>query len=152
MNLHWITGFIDSTQERLFDNDLVGGMDAVTRTNTYEGQSYSTELRLEQTGDAFDWVVGFLYADDEQTQENNVAVGSNPTATINGVGVLPPFPAGLGLALNMKSYEVQSIAAFADFTWHATDTMDVIFGGRYTSDDVDNSVTSFAPSTRAAAW
>ena len=143
MTLHWITGFIDATQDRLFDNDLIGGADTLVRTNLYEGNSVSTELRLESSGDTLDWVVGFLYASDEQTQENNVAIATNATATLGGVGWLPPFPEGLGLALNSKSFEVESIAVFADFTFHAGDRWDITVGGRYTDDTVDNSVLSF---------
>ena len=144
MSLHWITGIIDATQKRKFDNDLVGGADTLVRTNTYEGQSVSTELRLAKSGDIGDWVIGMLYAKDEQTQENNVAIGSNATATLGGVGWLPPFPAGLGLALNSKKFDVQSLAVFVDYTWHASDTIDVTLGGRYTNDEVDNSLRAFA--------
>ena len=143
MTLHWITGFIDATQDRLFDNDLIGGADTLVRTNLYEGNSVSTEFRLEKSGDVIDWVVGGLYASDEQTQENNVAIATNATATLGGVGWLPPFPEGLGLALNSKSFEVESIAVFADFTFHAGDRWDITVGGRYTDDSVDNSVRSF---------
>jgi len=148
MTLHWITGFIDATQDRLFDNDLIGGADTLARTNLYEGNSVSTELRLENSGDTIDWIVGFLYASDEQTQENNVAIASNATATNGGVGWLPPFPPGLGLALNNKSFDVESIAVFADFTFHAGDQWDITIGGRYTDDQVDNSLAAFgiAPS------
>jgi iron complex outermembrane receptor protein len=38
---------------------------------------------------------------------------------------------------------VESIAIFADFTWHAGDRWDITIGGRYTDDSVDNSVASF---------
>jgi iron complex outermembrane receptor protein len=144
LTLNWVTGFIDAEQRRLFDNDLVGGADTLVRTNLYEGDSVSTELRLAGSSDTGDWVVGVLYASDEQTQENNVAIATQATATLGGVGWLPPFPDGLGLALNSKKFEVQSLAVFADYTWHASDRWDVTFGGRYTSDDVDNALTAFA--------
>ena len=67
---------------------------------------------------------------------------------INGVGFLPPFPEGLGLARNTKNFEVESLAVFADATWHVTDSLDLIAGARYTQDDVLNERTSFgiAPS------
>ncbi|MBT77480.1 MAG: hypothetical protein CL798_04725 [Chromatiales bacterium] len=142
MTLHWVTGFIDSEQRRLFDNDLIGGADTLVRTNLYEGDSISTELRLAGSNDTGDWVVGFLYASDEQTQENNVAIASQAAATLGGVGWLPPFPAGLGLALNSKKFEVDSLAVFADYTLHVGDQWDIAFGGRYTDDDVDNSLTA----------
>lgn len=143
-----VAGVLDAEQDRFFDNDLIGNLDVLARTNHYEGNSWSAETRLESRADAADWVVGAIYAEDQQEQFNNVAVSSNPTATINGVGFLPPFPPGLGLALNTKNFEVESIAVFADATWHATDRLDLILGARYTSDDVLNERTSFglAPS------
>lgn len=143
VTLNWITGFIDAEQNRVFDNDLVGGADTLVRTNLYEGESFSTELRLAGGNDRAEWIAGILYASDEQTQENNVAIATNAAATLGGVGWLPPFPEGLGLALNSKSFEVESLAVFADYTWHVNDLWDVTVGGRYTSDDVENSLRAF---------
>lgn len=145
--LKWITGVIDAEQLRLFDNDLIGGVDALVRNNLYEGTSISSELRFESTGEQFDWVVGGLYATDEQDQQNKVGISSDPTAqiTVNGItspGILPPFPEGLGLALNTKAFEVDSYAFFGDFTWHATSQLDVTVGARYTHDEVLNFVQS----------
>ena len=142
MTLSWISGFIDADQERVFDNDLIGGADTLVRTNAYDGNSVSTEFRLAGNTDRSDWIVGLLYAQDEQNQQNNVAIGSVATHTLGGVGWLPPFPADLGLALNSKSFDVQSIAVFADFTWHMNDQWDLTIGGRYTSDEVDNSIAA----------
>ncbi len=143
-----ITGVIDATQKRLFDNDTFGNLDVLSRNNEYDGNSWSVEARLESRSDAVDWVVGALYAQDQQEQFNNVAVSSDPTASIGSTGFLPPFPAGLGLARNTKNFEVDSIALFADATWHVSDRLDLILGARYTSDDVLNERTSFgiAPS------
>ena len=138
-----ITGIIDASLDRTFDNDLVGGQDALIRTNSYDGDSWSTELRMEMTEDRYDFVGGFMYASDEQKQDNNVAVSTQPTATINGVGVLPPFPVGLGLALNSKKWELESWAVFADFTWHYSDKLDLIVGARYTDDEVKLSRQDF---------
>jgi iron complex outermembrane receptor protein len=148
MTLKAVAGVIDAKQKRLFDNDLIGNLDVLSRDNQYDGNSYSAEVRLEAKSSAVDWVVGALYAHDQQKQRNNVAVSSDPTATFNGVGFLPPFPAGLGLARNAKNFEVDSAAVFADATWHATSQLDVILGARYTNDDVLNQRTSFgiAPS------
>jgi iron complex outermembrane receptor protein len=143
-----VAGIIDAQQKRVFDNDLIGNLDLLQRTNDYDGNSWSVEARLEHSGDSLDWVAGVLYAEDQQEQKNNVAISTDPTATIDGVGFLPPFPQGLGLALNSKNFELESIAVFADATWHATDQLDLIVGARYTSDDVLNERSAFgiAPS------
>lgn len=148
LTLKAVAGIIDASQKRLFDNDLIGNLDVLSRDNQYEGTSYSGEVRLESRSERVDWVVGALYAHDQQKQRNNVAVSSESTATFDGVGFLPPFPAGLGLARNSKNFEVDSAALFADATWHASERLDLIVGARYTNDDVLNERTSFgiAPS------
>jgi iron complex outermembrane receptor protein len=143
MTLKWISGLIDAELDRFFDNDLVGGLDGIGRENSYEGTSWSTEFRLEVNDERFDFVGGVMYAKDEQDQENNVFVSSNSTATINGTGILPPFPEGLGLALNSKEWELESWAVFADLTFHLTDRLDIVVGARYTDDEVTQSRTDY---------
>ncbi len=144
MALKWVNGIIDASFDRFFDNDLIGGMDALSRTNGYDGKSWSSELRFEITEDRFDFVVGVMYAKDHQEQDNNVAVSTNSTATAHGVGVLPPFPEGLGLALNHKEFEVKSKAVFADYTLHVNEQLDLTVGARYTKDDVSNTLAAFS--------
>lgn len=139
-----IGGIIDAQQRRFFDQDLIGGVDALSRTNRYDGKSYSAELRLEHGGERLDWVTGLLHARDRQRQNNYVAVSREPTASINGVTFLPPFPTGLGLFLNDKSFDVDSTALFTDFTFHVADTVDVLLGGRYTHDEIGNAIGAFA--------
>ena len=143
MNLKWISGLIDASTDRLFDNDLAGGADTLVRTNSYDGDSWSSELRLEISEDKYDFIAGVLYARDKQKQDNDVAVSSQPTATVGGVGWLSPFPEGLGLLLNHKNWEVESVAVFADFTYRLNDKWDLVVGGRYTDDDVTNELASF---------
>jgi iron complex outermembrane receptor protein len=141
--LKWISGIIDAQFDRLFDQDLIGGMDALGRTNRYEGTSYSTELRLESSTDRFDWTVGAMYSNDEQKQQNNVHISSSPTATVNGLGVLPPFPTGLGLALNSKKFEAEGVAVFADITVHMNEQWDLVAGGRYSHDKVKDYLQAY---------
>ncbi len=138
-----ITGFINADLNRLFDNDLVGGADTLSRTNAYRGNSWSSELRLEVSQDSYDFTTGILYASDNQKQDNNVAISTKAYATIGGVGWLPPFPDGLGLALNHKNWDVTSLAFFADYTWHMNDKWDLTAGARYTKDDVTNELKAW---------
>ncbi len=138
-----IAGIIDAEQRRFFDQDLIGDLDALSRTNEYDGRSYSGELRLEYSGERLDWVTGVLHARDRQRQDNYVAISSDPTAAINGISFLPPFPTGLGLFLNDKAFNVDSAALFTDVTFHVGDAIDVFVGGRYTRDEIRNSIRSF---------
>ena len=150
-NLLLVGGVIDSSSDRLFDNDLIGGADLVQRTNAYEGTSSSLEARYERASERFDWVLGALYARDEQQQETRIRVGESAATPINGVSLLPPafvFPVGLCLQCNDKEFEVSSSALFGDVTWHASGRLDVTLGARATRDDVTttvNSTTSLQP-------
>ena len=138
-----ITGIIDASLDRKFDNDLVGGADTLRRDNSYDGTSWSTEFRVQITEDNYDFVAGAMYASDEQKQKNKVGISTQPTATLNGIGWLPPFPEGLGLALNDKKWELESWAVFADYTWHATEKWDFVVGARYTDDEVTNNLQAY---------
>lgn len=143
MKLTSISGFIDAENNRFFDQDLVGGVDTLDRRNTYEGFSWSTELRLDYSGDSIDWTVGMMYAKDDQEQQNKVGISTNATALINGTtGWLPPFPTGLGLAFNEKNFEIENKSLFADITFHLTDTLDIIAGGRFSWDQVDKGLAA----------
>ena len=138
-----ITGVIDAETKRFFDNDLIAAADLVHRDNDYDGFSWSTELRVEVTKEQYDWVLGFLYAQDDQEQVNRVTVGESADAILPVAPnvLLPPpfvFPVGLCLQCNEKNFEVDSIAVFSDLTWHFNDRLDLIVGGRYTHDEVLN--------------
>ncbi|MCY4477163.1 MAG: TonB-dependent receptor [Gammaproteobacteria bacterium] len=155
--LNWITGWIDTDTDRVFDNDLVPE-NVVFREQTREGTSFSTELRLDITSDDFDWTIGAMYARDEKEIDSNVQLGT--TTVVNGVdhaaiGSLPPTFLGdiwgwgegsfcLGCAID--GFELTSLAVFTDVTWHMTDRFDFTLGGRYTSDDVSNTYLPFGSS------
>ena len=80
MELKSITGLIAAEHRRLFDQDVIAAADIARRNNVYTGLSWSTELRLEVSKDRFDWVVGGLYAADDQEQEVRINVGNNADA------------------------------------------------------------------------
>jgi len=61
-----VTGFLDTENVRVFDNDVVPE-DLIRRYEEKDAESWSTELRLEITTDRFEWVIGGLYAEDEFT-------------------------------------------------------------------------------------
>ena len=158
--LSWISGWIDTDTDRVFDNDLVPE-NVVFREQTREGTSFSTELRLDITSDTFDWTIGAMYARDDKEIDSNVQLGT--TTTVNGVdhaaiGSLPPTFLGpviwgwgegsfcLGCAID--GFELTSLAVFTDVTWHMSDRFDFTLGGRYTSDDVTNTYLPFGSSPR----
>ena len=130
-----IAGVLATENERLFDNDLIGGADLVARENDNRGLSYSLEGRYEASNDRFDWVVGALWAHDLQEQKTRVRVGESADTPIEGVSLFPPsfvFPPGLCLQCTDKEFELESAALFGDLTWRATERLDLTVGGRYT--------------------
>jgi iron complex outermembrane receptor protein len=64
VTLNWISGFIDTEREKVFDNDLVPE-DVVRRYEAVDATSWSSELRLEISNERFDWTIGAMYSDDE---------------------------------------------------------------------------------------
>ena len=155
--LNWISGWIDTELDRVFDNDLIPE-NVVFREQTREGTSFSTELRLDITSDTYDWTVGAMYARDEKDMQNAVQLGT--TTVVNGVdhaaiGSLPPaflptvwgWPDGFFcLACADDGFELTSVAVFTDVTWHMTDRFDFTLGGRYTSDEVRNTYLPYGSS------
>lgn len=123
-----ITGYVDSEHRRRFDQDVSAFADIV-RDLWSQADSFSQELRLTTTLGPVDLTVGGLYAEDEFTRYAATHAG------LNGLqGFVPP---GLNLGSpSISRFEGESVAVFADATWHATDRLDVILGGRYTRDRI----------------
>ena len=157
--LNWITGWIDTDTDRVFDNDLVPEH-VVFRDQTREGTSFSTEVRLNASTESLDWTLGAMYARDEKTIDSNVQLGT--TTVVDGVdhaaiGSLPPtflndiFGRPFCLACQRDDFELKSIAVFADVTLKVSDRLDLTLGGRYTSDDVDYTFFPLGP-TGGPRW
>ena len=150
MTLNWISGWIDTDLDRVFDNDLVAE-NVVFREQTREGTSFSTELRLDITSDVYDWTVGALYARDEKDTENAVQLGTTTVVQGIQIGGLPPtflndiFGRPFCLGCSTRGFELTSIAVFTDLTWHVNERFDLTLGGRYTSDDVTNTFLPIGP-------
>ncbi|MHA3794320.1 TonB-dependent receptor [Sphingomonas sp. YL-JM2C] len=140
-SIHSITGYIDSSNSRQFDQDNIS-VDALYRHNRNSGRSFSQELRVQSEGTtAIEWVVGGLYANDRIRQFNSIRAGTEtsytyPDGTV--IGLLPPIPPEFRVNENNKIFKTESIAAFADATWHVSSKIDLVAGGRYTHDKISN--------------
>ena len=148
-NLTWKTifGSIRTDNERFFDQDVIGNLDLLSRTNHYKGDSRSIETRLQSLDENGSWVLGLMYAQDKQDQDNTIAVSSNPTGSLvrdgSEFGFLPPFPTGLGLSKNSKTYSVGSFSAFFDKTSKWGSHLETFYGARYTKDSVDRTFQGY---------
>ena len=79
-----ISGLIDTKNEKIFDNDLVPE-DIVNRFEEKNGNSWSTELRVEVTRDRFDWVSGFMYSEDKVTKDVLSGAPGDRSGVVTGV-------------------------------------------------------------------
>ena len=95
-----ITGRIDTKNEKVFDNDLVPE-DLVNRYQERNAESWSTEFRVEFSNEQFDWITGFLYAEDRVSQDpldgapgGGLGVVTGATTAVDGGVFLGPVPGG----------------------------------------------------------
>lgn len=117
---------VDSTPLRVYDNNLA----------TLDAHQFTQELRIASNGERrFDYVAGLYYYQQE------ISAGNAQYGTL---GYLPnASPILIGTVGGLVTYEVnsKSIAAFAQGTLHLTDRFDLIVGGRYTRDEIDNTAS-----------
>ena len=112
--------------------------------------TFTQELRLSQSMDSFDWMLGAFYFDETVEYNNVVAYDAamNPyTNALTGgainelqalgqaLGLLPPgvgfFQAGQG-ALDFTGQDDKTISLFGQADWHATDKLTFTGGLNYT--------------------
>ena len=158
--LRSITGGIDSVNERFFDQDNIFA-DTIVRENSYEGSSFSQELRLQSDTDGpLQWTIGAIFAKDEINQFNSIRAGATGSIlhpnTGLVTGLLPPIPAGFRINENRRRFIVESTAIFADANWELNDRLTVALGGRYTQDEVKfrvfDTVAFEGPVPNATGW
>jgi iron complex outermembrane receptor protein len=139
-----ISGDIKTHNSRMFDEDAVS-VNTIYRHNEWAAQSYGEELRLQsKPGGVFDWVVGALYARDEVSQFNLVALGDQFTYTYPDTGqtvsLAPPFP-NLPVNQNLSGYTDDSAAVYGEVVWRPIDPWTFTVGGRFTRDMIDDTQT-----------
>lgn len=102
---------------------------------------FSQEFRLEYTHSNFDLLGGIFYQTFEETLENQVPLLIHADAIGQGalIGTLldPSYPYFFNDTVINNSHEVETIAAFADITYHLTERLDVFAGLRVTHEELD---------------
>ncbi len=155
-----VTGIIGATNSRLFDNDLLGGSTGLLRENEIDATSWSTELRTEISAERYDLIIGGLYADDIINRIDGVQATGPVFGPLTGTGMnrAPAFVIGLPgrvgappicLACVTKIYQTEGFAIFSDFTWRATEALDLTFGFRYTDETVTQTRSNRRVTTNA---
>ncbi len=124
--------------------------------------TFSQELRLTGNTDSIDWMAGLFYADEDLERHGQTILGSvyEPYLSIALLNrVAGSFPPGTVNTNNPATFlsqaagrpfgtsfigesaddrydqNAESLALFTNNTWHATDSLDLALGLRYTSED-----------------
>jgi len=135
-----VTGYIDLQSENGVDNlDLetgnipgdTTGYNFIWAKNPQDDlESFSQELRAEwQLREDLFLLAGALYAEDEENQSEFFGTGPDV--------LLPIFPTNFILGANLTVTETEQLAGFGELAWQATDRLELIAGGRYTRDEVE---------------
>lgn len=126
-----VTGYFDAEHHFNRDHDFTSN-GWIKFDSDIVSRSFSSELRLSSNTDGpFEWLVGGIYADDELDQLFGVRGGPDTF-----VGLPDDFPIDLGDFL----YKTESYAVFGNATWHVNDQLSLMLGGRYSHDDVEQTI------------
>ena len=131
-----ISGRLGSDFDQLDDLENTG-LDIFYRTNDYESESWSQELRITSASDwelfgrPFTWLVGANYYNDQYDVFNTIHVGEDAVV---------PFAAFLSVPgdhpnENQQFVEREGWAVFFDFSLDILENVTFSFGGRYSEDD-----------------
>ncbi len=148
-----ITGLMDTTTHRQFDQDLVQH----SLYETYSGRSgetFSQEIRFTMERENWDLTLGGLYANDDADNYGVSPIGTlgfffafdpanalNPDGTIaDGVVENACFCADPGFIISgpfVNYFDAESYAAFAEVNWQFSEQMKLTLGVRYTDDKIE---------------
>ncbi len=100
-----------------------------------EYDQISQELRIAspQDGD-FEWIAGIFYQKYDQTFIDVMGVPANSILPVALAGLVPPILGGTGVQRDFTQ-DSEAGALFGEVTWHATDTMRLTLGARYTHEE-----------------
>jgi outer membrane receptor protein involved in Fe transport len=97
-----------------------GAFSAIGLIRNADTDKFTQEIRVAATGQAFDWLVGVFYTDEDSDQLQKL---------------LPYDPSGRLAPINFLTYrspsKYEEYAGFANLTFHLTDKLDVSGGVRY---------------------
>lgn len=95
-------------------------------------ESYSQEFRLNGSSESIDWFAGVIWFKEDVRESQ--ALGYNLAGTATIPGFLLDSDDTIG--------EFTSLAIFGDVAWHATESLKLAVGARWTKDDKDWCATS----------
>lgn len=138
------------------DVDFTSAPLIATNVNNWNIDTFTQELRLTGGNDAFDWLLGGFYYDEDLESSSNVTFGPgfNPYANIISDGLTGQIEALLGLGTFFEAgtgtfedftQANQSTNFFGQIDWKATDNLTLTAGVGYVMDEKE--VTASAVNT-----
>lgn len=119
-------------------------------TRGVESDYISQEFILEISQERIDWTFGAFYQDYEENIKNQVPLlildTFNPAfgngANFGGTAT-PNDEYVLSNTMLDNTYSVESMAIFADATFHVTDKLDLFGGVRFTNEELDSTLNNY---------
>ena len=119
-----ITGYVTRDYHRVSDIDH-SSISFFEQQWLEDESSISQEIRLHSTsGGAFEWLVGGLIAEDESNNPVSLVTFGSQFGPLEG---FPVFDAS-------RQNTFKDRALFAEVTWHASDQLSILLGGRYSKE------------------
>lgn len=151
-SLRSITGLMETTSHRQFDQDLV----QYSLYETYGGRTgdtFSQELRFNVERDRWDWTTGFFYSNDDADTYGVSPIGSDgffflfagadailPDGTLDPDQVANACfclnPGDIIAGSNLDTFDSESWAIFSEVNFQITDQLRATLGVRYTDHDL----------------
>jgi len=154
-----ITAFREHSRMDNADVDFTSARLISENVNDAEVETFTQELRLSQSLDSLDWMIGVYYFDETLDYTSSIVYDDafrNYGDLLTGFGVsgleallggapffIPPgtfFAEGQGV-MEVTSQDDETISIFGQFDWHATDTVTLTLGANYTEVDKQASVS-----------
>jgi iron complex outermembrane recepter protein len=135
-----ITAYRDFEAADWIDADFAD-IDALTRRNEQNQDSFSQELRIGNEYEKFNYVVGLYYFQQDLDSTSDLRVGDDFTYLIQDrspllMSIPGAFPGGTG-SLNYAEQEHESYAIFGQADYNLTDSWVLTAGLRWTKENKD---------------
>jgi iron complex outermembrane receptor protein len=150
MKLTSITAYREMSRLDNVDVDFTSARMVGVNSGDTDIDTFTQELRLSQSMDSLDWMVGAYYFNEDVSYDNEIAydVAFRPYADIlsgfgvtqleqamQGLGLLPPGVSFFGTGQGTLDYSGQkddTISLFGQADWHVTDRWTLTGGLNYT--------------------
>ena len=133
--INYIFGYVDTENTVRLDLDAVD-FNYINRAGNDTTDAWSHEIRLGSSGETFDWVVGGVYFQSDQERRNRITADTEQFFVFQPLATLNEF---------FQTTDNETFAFFGDMSWHATDTLTLTVGGRYSENKITQCAQNLSP-------